>query len=105
VRGLEQQQVDLYLPKFSLRSRFENLRAPLEHLGVKDAFDDKRADFSGMDGTRDLFLGAVVHESFVQVDEEGTIAAAATGGVMRGHVVADAPAGVQSRPAVRVPRP
>jgi serine protease inhibitor len=83
VGRLQPKEVDLYLPKFSLRARFDNLRAPLEQMGVKDAFDDEDADFSGMTGRRDQYLSAVVHEAFVQVDEEGTVAAAATGGVMR----------------------
>jgi hypothetical protein len=51
----------------------------LQNLGVLDAFDGRKADFSGMDGRPHwLYADAVVHEAFVRVDEEGTIAAAAT---------------------------
>jgi serpin B len=42
------------------------------------------ADFSGMDGRKDLFIGAIFHKAFVDVNEEGTEAAAATAVVMKG---------------------
>jgi serpin B len=82
-------EVDLSLPKFSFVSTF-NLNAALKNLGMTDAFDPKRADFSGMDGAQDLYIGNVLHKAFVSVDENGTEAAAATAVVMEASA---APAG------------
>lgn len=74
-------EVDLSLPKFKFESSF-TLKEPLSALGMADAFDRDKADFSGMDGRRDLFISAVLHKAFVAVDENGTEAAAATAVVM-----------------------
>jgi len=76
--GLESDDVQLTMPKFEFKARFA-LRDALVSLGMEDAFEAGIADFSGMDGTRDLFIQSVIHEAFVAVDEEGTEAAAATG--------------------------
>jgi serpin B len=65
------------LPRFSLGSRAD-LASTLEAMGVVDAFSGSNADFSGMTGRRDLFIGMVIHEARVRVNEEGTEAAAAT---------------------------
>jgi serine protease inhibitor len=54
------------------------LEDALGALGMTDAFTPGTADFSGMDGARDLFVQAVVHKALVRVDEEGTVAAAAS---------------------------
>jgi serpin B len=77
VAGFRGTQVNLTMPKFKVESSF-GLKKALSELGMAVAFSD-RADFSGMDGKRDLFIQDVVHKSFVQVDETGTEAAAATG--------------------------
>lgn len=79
-------QVDLRLPRFSLRSA-SSLAGALASLGAADAFS-ARADFSGITGDTSLYLTAAVHEVQVQVDEAGTVAAGATGVV----------AGVKSAP-------
>jgi serpin B len=75
--------VDLYLPRFTNESFF-NLTTPLIQMGMSDAFVPPYfqggADFSGMDGMEDLYLQFVLHKAFVQVNEAGTKAAAATGG-------------------------
>ena len=46
---------------------------------MTDAFDSSRADFSGIDGARDLSVDKVIHKAVIAVDEQGTTAAAATG--------------------------
>jgi serpin B len=78
---LRPRQVNLALPKWTARKPLA-LNAALASLGMKQAFAPGAADFSGIDGTRDLFVSAVVHEGFVDVSEEGTEAAAATGVVI-----------------------
>lgn len=73
--------VILVFPKFTYDSSF-NLNAALKSLGMGDAFDPALADFSGMDGQRDLYITDALHKAFVSVDEKGTEAAAATAVIM-----------------------
>ena len=68
----------LQVPKFSFTSAF-SLSDTLKAMGMPAAFDPISADFSGMDGARDISIQAVQHKAYVAVDEEGTVAAAATG--------------------------
>jgi serpin B len=77
---LRTREVIVALPKFKLTCEFE-LTKTLPAMGMTDAFGGK-ADFSGMTGRRDLFIGAVLHKAFVDVNEEGTEAAAATAVMM-----------------------
>ncbi len=78
---LRKREVQVYLPRFKLTSEFE-LAQVLGGMGMPDAFSSK-ADFSGMTGNKDLFISAVVHKAYVDVNEEGTEAAAATGVAMK----------------------
>jgi serpin B len=71
--------IHLALPRFSL-SYHTSLIPALRELGMVSAFED--ADFSGITGGRDLVISAIEHEVVIEVDEEGTEAAAATGTAM-----------------------
>jgi serpin B len=66
------------LPRFAF-STPSPLSEVLTALGMTDAFDASRADFSGLDGLRDLSVEDVIHKAVIAVDEKGTTAAAATG--------------------------
>lgn len=82
--GLAEREVRIFLPKFKLTWGAVKLNGALKALGMADAFSDTQADFSGMDGQLHwLYIGAVLHKAFVEVNEEGTEAAAATAVVMR----------------------
>jgi serpin B len=79
---MDERKVQVSMPKFKLTSEFR-LDQALRELGMKIAFEPGRADFSGMDGTHELYIGAVLHKAYVDVNEEGTEAAGATGVVMK----------------------
>lgn len=73
--------VHLTLPRFSV-STHTSLTKPLQALGVSAAFDGATADFTRMTDGGGLFVDAVEHEAFIEVDEDGTEAGAATGVAM-----------------------
>lgn len=77
---LENKNIDLSMPKYEFESEF-SLAETLAAMGMPIAFTEA-ADFSGMTGNRELFIGDVLHKAFVSVDEAGTEAAAATAVVM-----------------------
>jgi serpin B len=81
------EEVPIALPKFKMESSF-SVAEPLQQLGMKRAFS-VGADFSGMSSERDgLYIGEVLHKAFVEVNEEGTEAAAATAVIMmRGGLI------------------
>ena len=75
--------IHLTMPKWQARTHL-TLNDTLIALGMPQAFDPAMADFSGMTEGGGLWLDRVEHEAYVEVDEQGTRAAAATGGVMAG---------------------
>ncbi|NWU91201.1 ILEUB inhibitor, partial [Upupa epops] len=72
--------VHVRLPKFKLEESYD-LRSDLTALGLVDVFDSGKADLSAMSEACDLFLSKIVHKAFIEVNEEGTEAAAATAGI------------------------
>jgi serpin B len=89
-------RIDLTMPRFEMTSEF-SLTDALTALGMPAAFSAS-ADFSGIDGTQELFIADVLHQAFVSVDEAGTEAAAAT-------AVIAATSSAEEPPVVRIDRP
>ncbi len=90
---LEKQEVQVYLPSFKVRSKFD-LEKLLAAMGMPDAFSN-RADFSNMTPLNDLKIDKVIHEAFIDVNEEGTEAAASTAVVIiRKSAIIDPPANI-----------
>ena len=81
IGSMKSKRVKVSFPKFTLETTY-SLPDALIEMGMPTAFTDN-ADFSGMDGTRDLAISDVIHKAFVDVNEEGTEAAAATAVVMK----------------------
>jgi len=77
--ALHDRDVQAYIPRFRVAYETELAKA-LESMGMRKAFTG--ADFSGIDDKRDLRLAQVVHKAWIDVTEEGTEAAAATGATM-----------------------
>jgi len=78
---LHTREIMVYLPRFKVKSKYY-LGNILSAMGMPDAFSD-RADFSGMTGNKELKISKVIHQAYVEVNEEGTEATATTAMVMR----------------------
>jgi serpin B len=76
------ESVKVWLPRFKMTAAFE-LSDVLSAIGMPLAFDEHKADFSGMSSAEALMISKVLHQAYVDVNEEGTEAAAATGVVMK----------------------
>uniref|UniRef100_A0A8C9L717 Serpin family B member 11 (gene/pseudogene) n=1 Tax=Pavo cristatus TaxID=9049 RepID=A0A8C9L717_PAVCR len=70
--------VEVYLPQFKLEGTF-NLNEVLKAMGMTDIFTESKADLSALSSEKSLVLSNIVHKAYVEVNEEGTTAAAATG--------------------------
>ncbi len=78
---LYEMDINVEIPKFKFETKY-SLNSLLKEMGIIDAFSSGIADFSGMDGTKNLFISRALHQAFVEVNEEGTEAAAATAIIM-----------------------
>ncbi|XP_077830716.1 serpin B11 isoform X1 [Macaca mulatta] len=76
--NMMEREVEVHLPRFKLEIKYE-LNSLLKSLGVTDLFNQVKADLSGMSPTKGLYLSKAIHKSYLDVSEEGTEAAAATG--------------------------
>lgn len=76
--NMVEREVEVHLPRFKLDVQYE-LNSLLKSLGMTDIFNKDKADLSGMSSAEGLYLSKVIHKSYVDVNEEGTEAAAATG--------------------------
>ena len=99
-QSAESRRVKVSFPKFTLKTKY-SLPDTLGAMGMPTAFTGN-ADFSGMDGTKDLLISDVIHQAFVDVNEEGTEAAAATAVVMK---MAAVPANPEPVPVFRADHP
>ncbi|XP_006198118.1 serpin B11 [Vicugna pacos] len=79
--NLVEQEVEVHLPRFKLDVKYE-LNSLLKSLGMTDIFSQVKADLSGISPAEGLFVSKIIHKSYVDVNEEGTEAAAATGVVL-----------------------
>ena len=80
-KRMESQEVDVFLPRFKFETRYQ-LERWLSAMGAPDAFNMGKADFSGISGKRDFCISHVIHQAMIEVNEEGSEAAAATAIVM-----------------------
>jgi serpin B len=91
---LKSELANVFLPKFKFDTSY-NMNQTLAKMGMSTAFDDANADFSGMyDKTKtpeNLYIGLVIHKAYIDVYEEGTEAAAATGVTMQATAVMEPP--------------
>ena len=96
ISKLDGRDVNLWLPKFKLEEQF-SLNKTLSALGIRDAFEPGPANFERMTGDRSLYISAVEHKAFIEVNEDGCEAAAGTScrlteyGVDLSHVAPEDP--------------
>ncbi|XP_075562371.1 leukocyte elastase inhibitor [Pelecanus crispus] len=74
---MEKIKMEVYLPRFTLEEKYD-LKSTLSRMGIQDAFSEGQADFTGMSENSELVLSQVFHKCYLEVNEEGTEAAAAS---------------------------
>lgn len=78
ISRLREERIDVYFPKFKITKRY-TLNDIIQEMGAKSAFIPGKADFSKINGTKELYIQIAVHQAFIEVNEEGTEAGGATG--------------------------
>ncbi|XP_012659747.1 serpin B12 isoform X2 [Otolemur garnettii] len=78
--NMSEKMVAVSLPQFTLEDSYD-LNSVLEDMGIVDIFDETKADLTGISPTPNLCLSKIVHKTFLEVDENGTQPAAASGAV------------------------
>lgn len=76
---MKTREVEVYLPRFKITWGTFCLNKTLVSLGMSDAFNPGQADFSGINGKKDLWISDIFHKAYIEVNENGTEAAASTG--------------------------
>jgi len=102
---LPTRKVDLHFPKFKIEAGTVPLKDAFQKLGMKLAFNRKHADFGRMTADKTLpglYIDNAYHKTFIEVDEKGTEAAAATAVVMAQKTAIPRP---ENPVVVRVDRP
>ncbi|XP_030253637.1 leukocyte elastase inhibitor-like isoform X1 [Sparus aurata] len=94
---MDEIEVQVGLPRFKMEEKYD-MKSVLVSMGMVDAFDIAMSDFSGMSPANDLVLSKVVHKAFVEVNEEGTEAAAATAAIMMLRCALPAPTFIADHP-------
>ncbi|KAK7146736.1 hypothetical protein R3I94_009544 [Phoxinus phoxinus] len=82
---MHQEEVKVFLPRFKMEEKYD-MKSLLISMGMEDVFDERKVNLSGMSSNNDLVVSKVIHKAFVEVNEEGTEAAAATA-VMRSYCI------------------
>lgn len=78
IENTKMEEIDVILPKFQVEY-FAELSELLSTMGIVDAFDSEKADFSSMAvGDGNIYVGKVLHKTYINVDEKGTQAGAST---------------------------
>jgi serine protease inhibitor len=88
--SMKKQKVNVFIPRFKFETKYM-MADDLKKLGMPTAFDSSQADFSGMTGNDDLYIDKIIHQAYIDVNEEGTEAAAATGIAMAGKAMPSEP--------------
>jgi serpin B len=97
LKEMSEQRLEIYIPKFKMTSQL-NLANTLNAMGMSDAFSGN-ADFSGMTDSEKILISEIIHQAYINVDEEGTEAGAATAMIMVGS------ANIEKPPVFRADHP